>query len=116
MKAKFHIMDIIMYMVFAIAIILSLLLIPKPSDTLSVKAGDAEYAFSLNENGIYSVEGPLGTTTIEIRDKRARIIDSPCPNKTCVASSWSKTLVCLPNRVIATANSKDEGGIDATSS
>lgn len=114
-KTKLHILDLIIFSVFIFAIVLSFLLLPSSSDTLKVNADGKSYAFSLNEDAIYSVEGPLGVTTIEIKDKRARIIDSPCPNKTCISAGWSQTLVCLPNRVIATSL-EEEDEVDATSS
>ena len=40
-----------------------------------------------------------------------RIIDSPCPNKTCVAQGWHNPLVCLPNKVMITIES--DGGAGA---
>ena len=109
-----HAADIAAFMIYAAALALSLLLVPERSDTLYVEADGVEYAYSLSDDGIHSFTGPLGVTEIEIRDGRARVVSSPCPNGTCVRSGWSGTLCCLPNRVICTAGN-GEGGVDAIS-
>lgn len=48
--------------------------------------------------------GALGTTTIEIKQKKVRIINSPCHQKTCVKMGWKnkngETIVCVPNKVV----------------
>lgn len=49
------------------------------------------------------LEGPLGTSTVEIRDARARFLDSPCPGKHCIQAGWltasGELAACLPNRI-----------------
>ena len=67
---------------------------------VSVNANGVHYEYSATSNGMYTVAGELGETTFEIKDGRVRIIDSPCPNKTCVAQGWHNPLVCLPNKVM----------------
>ena len=109
-----HAADIAAFMIYAAALALSLLLVPERSDTLYVKADGVEYAYSLSDDGIYSFTGPLGVTEIEIRDGRARVVSSPCPNGTCVRSGWSDMLCCLPNRIIATTG-KTGGDVNAVS-
>lgn len=80
-------------------------------DKIQVKAGDNLYEFSLAQDGIHEVEGPLGKTLIEIKDGRAHIVDSPCAKKTCVKQGFSNPLVCLPNKVIVTVEESE--GFDA---
>ena len=62
------------------------------------------YLLPLDKDRIVMVDGPLGKTTVEIKDNRVRIQDSPCRNKLCLQQGWIKTgaLVCLPNRVVVT--------------
>jgi hypothetical protein len=62
------------------------------------------YLLPLDKDRIVSVEGPLGKTTVEIKDNRVRIFDSPCHNKLCVNQGWTErgAIVCLPNKVIVT--------------
>ena len=78
---------------------------------VKVNADGRHYEYSSKQDGIYKVGGPLGITTFEIKDGKVRIIDSPCPNKTCINQGWHSPLVCLPNNVIITL--EDEGEFDA---
>ena len=79
-----------------------------------VIANNITYEYDANKNGTYTVNGLCGETTFEIQNGRVRIIDSACPNKTCVAQNWSSPLVCLPNKVIITAE-QNNGEFDAFS-
>lgn len=49
------------------------------------------------------VPGPLGTSTVSIRDHRARIERDPSPRQYCVRQGWlaraGEIAVCLPNQV-----------------
>lgn len=80
---------------------------------VKVNADGKSYEYSAKQDGIYKVGGPLGITTFEIKGGRVRIIDSPCPNKTCVNQGWHSPLACLPNKVIITL--EEEGEFDAIS-
>ena len=65
-----------------------------------VNAAGVKYEYSASQNGTYTVDGEIGPTSFEIKDGRVRIIDSPCPNKTCISQGWHNPLVCLPNKVM----------------
>ena len=84
-----------------------------------VNANGTHYEYSTSKNGVYIVQGELGETTFEIKDGRVRIIDSPCPNKTCISQGWHNPLVCLPNKVMITVENdggaEQGGGFDAIS-
>ena len=99
--------DCIIYLAIIAFIVASSIYLPEKGSSLSVKVGDSVYSFPLNKNAIYAVEGEIGETEIEIRDGRARIISSPCPNKTCISSGFQNTLICLPNKVIAEISKGD---------
>jgi len=49
------------------------------------------------------LEGPLGNSTVELRDGQARFLDSPCTGKVCIHSGWLNSTgefaACLPNRI-----------------
>ncbi len=100
--------DISIFLVFIATIIFSSILLLGSTSTIKVKAADDEYLFSSNEQGIYKVEGELGTTVIEIKDNKIRFLDSPCPHKSCISEDFASTVVCLPNKVIATCEHKDD--------
>jgi len=50
------------------------------------------------------VEGLLGVSNFEIKGARAGMIQSPCPNQTCVRMGKIQRpgdmIVCVPNRVV----------------
>ena len=75
---------------------------------VKVEANGTSYEYSLSKDGTYKVQGPLGETTFEINHKRVRIIDSPCPNKNCIAQGYHNPLVCLPNKVIITIQEENK--------
>lgn len=84
------------------------------AEKITVTADDEIYEYDAKKNGTYTVQGFCGPTTFEIKNGRVRILDSSCPNKTCVHQGWSSPLVCLPNKVIITAESNN-GEFDAFS-
>lgn len=69
------------------------------TDKVIVQSNGKQYEYSLDKQGILSVNGALGETTFEIKNHQVRILSSPCPNKTCIASGWGNTVICLPNKV-----------------
>ncbi len=71
--------------------------------------GKLLYRFSLFEERTVSVKGPMGYTTVEIRDGRVRVKDSPCPEKICVRQGWIQkgVIICLPNRVVVRVGGED---------
>ena len=75
------------------------------TDTVLVQVDGKEVIrASLSEDQRFSVDGPLGSTQIEIKDNRVRVVDSPCRKKICVNTDWIdkpyQTIVCAPNRVV----------------
>ena len=75
------------------------------TDAMLVQIDDEEaIRASLAENQRFSVDGPLGRTEIEIRDRSVRVVDSPCSKKICVRTGWIhkpyQTIICVPNRVV----------------
>lgn len=50
-----------------------------------------------------SVQGPLGTSIIAIKNHQARIASDPSPRQYCVRQGWLKNAgevaICLPNQV-----------------
>lgn len=50
-----------------------------------------------------ALEGPLGTSSVNIHAGRARFVHSPCPGKLCIQAGWltaaGELAACLPNRI-----------------
>jgi hypothetical protein len=92
---------------------------PKGGRAEVVIAGrDGEWIYPLSSDREISIAGPLGDTRVIIRDKSVRITDSPCPNKTCIASGAiaepNQWIACLPNRVLVRIEgSGTSEGVDA---
>lgn len=69
-------------------------------------AGKVPQKVDLSRNQLIRIQGPLGQSVLEIRQGAIRFRESPCPQKYCIHSGWSKhqgdLLACLPNRVRVT--------------
>lgn len=76
------------------------------SGYVSVQTPDGIYRYSLDSDRLFTITGPLGDTIIEIRDGKARIIDSACSTKTCTFQTpidrSGSFIACLPNHVLLT--------------
>ena len=92
------------FVILIFLLVLSIFLVKKSFlkkyGKVKVNANGTEYEYSLSQDGIYKVEGALGITVVEIKNKKVRILDSACPNKTCVNQDFANPIVCLPNKVI----------------
>jgi hypothetical protein len=72
--------------------------------TLIVRSKGAVVSeLSLARNRTLSIDGPLGITTIEVQNQRARITSDPSPRQYCVRQGWleraGEIALCLPNQV-----------------
>ena len=83
-----------------------------------VESSGARYFFPLGQDRVERIPGPRGDTIVEVHAGSARVIDSPCPDKVCVASgSISRTgqwIACLPNRVLVRIEGRGEPTVDGT--
>lgn len=82
-------------------------------------SGKGVLSLSRSEEGLHRIDGPLGSTAVEIREGRVRILSSPCPLKLCQRAGWigsaGEMIVCLPNEVVVRLPGKGPGGVDAVS-
>ena len=74
------------------------------ADKAVVRSGGKIVAeFSLSENRSYLAHGPLGTSRIEIHNRRARVAEDPSPRQYCVKQGWlsqaGEAALCLPNQI-----------------
>lgn len=87
---------------------------------LVVESEAGRFIYPLDKDRDIAVTGPLGDTHVHLEGRAAFVSDSPCPNKTCLASppvarpgDWS---ACLPNKVlIRVEGTAKESGIDVLS-
>lgn len=67
----------------------------------------------MNINKEYTIKGYLGDVKIEVKDHKLRVIEESSPNHICSKMGYikdsTKSLVCLPNKIIIKIkNTKDE--------
>ena len=100
----------------AILLIIALASLGGGGGYVNVESPEGSYRYSLATDRQVVVHGPLGETHITIEQGEARIIDSPCPTKTCIqqgaistASGW---IACLPNQILLTIVSSANGEME----
>ncbi|MDR0998566.1 MAG: NusG domain II-containing protein [Treponema sp.] len=90
---------------------------PSVPATVTVQAGGSRWVFPLEEETVFTAQGPLGDTVVELRGKSARVLSSPCTNQTCVAQGsihgHGQWLACLPNRVMVSISGGGEEELDS---
>jgi hypothetical protein len=84
-----------------------------------ISGSGQEWVFPLDAEETLRVPGPLGDTVVRIHDGSVRVLDSPCPEKICVAtgavSRPGQTIACLPNRVLVVIRGQAREEVDAFS-
>jgi len=72
---------------------------------------------SLDVDARYAVEGTLGEVTVSVSDGAVAVIDSGCPDHTCVrtgaVSAAGSVVACVPNRVVVRVGGAAAGELDA---
>lgn len=87
-------------------------------DRVSIQGEKGEFLYPLGESREIVVEGPIGHTHVIIEDNRARVTESPCRDKICIAAGWleqtGEWTACLPNRVfVRVEGGERDDGVDA---
>ena len=116
----FRVGDIVVIAVLAVAAVaLTIATAAEPAGKTAVVLvdGHTEAVLHLEEVQSISVHGPLGDSIVETDGEGVRIIESPCPHKTCMrmgrASITGQVLVCAPNRVaVRVEGGAEEDGVD----
>ena len=102
--------------VVAIIVILSfaLPLSQKRGSRVVVRADDRIiFVAPLEKAQLVELEGPLGTTILEIEDGGVRVVSSPCSQKVCIhmgeARHVGDLLACVPNQLVITIEGEGTG-------
>ena len=70
----------------------------------------------LDRDADFTVQGEY-TNVIRIRDGEAFVLQTDCPNRTCLKeggiSKNGQSIVCAPNKMIAAVEGGGEGDVDA---
>jgi hypothetical protein len=66
-------------------------------------SAEGTWVYPLEQTARLELDGPLGTSVIELSDGAARFLFSPCAGQTCVLSGpireRGRWIACLPNRI-----------------
>ena len=117
MKVKLG--DIVIVIVIVICAIFLLCFKFSGGDTVFVEVdGETVSTFSLIEDTEYEYKGDY-INVIRIKDGAVSIIQSDCPDNTCVHTgeikSPKKVICCLPNRLVVRIAKNDKSGTDVIS-
>ncbi len=84
---------------------------------VNIESEEGNFVYPLNEDRELTLKGPLGTTDIEIRDGRIRVVRDPGPQQICVRQGWiersGEWLACLPSRIFIQVTGANDEDIDA---
>ena len=79
--------------------------------------GSTVARYSLSKDGVYTLNG--GTNTLTIKDGKAYMTESNCPDHKCENMGKMKyvgqTIVCLPNKLTVTIVGESENSVDFVS-
>lgn len=86
----------------------------EPGARIIVEADNrAVFTAPLDDARRFEIEGPLGTTLMEIESGAVRVLSSPCPQKICIGLGEARRsgdlLACVPNRVVVRIEGEREG-------
>ena len=104
MKKKDILFIVIMAAFIAAAFGIFQVVLPSQGREIIIEEGnDLVGVFSLEEDQVIEVQGPLGISTVIIENGEAYMLDSPCPNKVCIAMGHinepGDSIICIPNRI-----------------
>ncbi len=82
---------------------------PEGTQVVVTSGGKICFTASLDQPYSVDLDGPLGKTRLVIDDQGARITNSPCPRKICIAMGVARhtgdLLACVPNRILVSIDS-----------
>ena len=96
---------IILFLTVAITVFCTVKIYGKNGSTLQfvIQGKDGSWVYPVNQTVTMDIPGPLGKTTVVLKDGKAHVVSSPCANQTCVGSpsiqKKGQWIACLPNAV-----------------
>lgn len=123
-KFKITHADIAIFLFFIFASIYSVFSMPaiigasgQPSE-IKVKVNNEEIIFDLNKNLTTDLGKGRHVCVLEIKDGKARITESNCPDKICVKTGYiskaGENIICLPHKVVVEMTGANRRGIDVS--
>lgn len=85
---------------------------------LKVKVNNVETFYDLNKDLTVDLGKGEHVCMLEIEGRKARILESNCPDKICVKTGYiskaGESIICLPHKVIVEITGMDQRGIDVS--
>jgi len=78
----------------------------KEMDTVTVTdvKGTVIWRSPLSREGVFCIDGDLGSVYLEVKGMRVRVKESSCPEQHCVKQGWidtpDKAILCVPNGLV----------------
>ena len=78
--------------------------LPRSGEVTIEVDGKTAYRYPLDTDRAVEVRSSSGRLTVEIRNKKVRVINASCPNRLCEVQGWvdTGTIICLPGRICVT--------------
>ena len=77
-----------------------------------IQSREGTFLYPLSEDRTITVDGPLGATVIQIKERKVTFLSSPCAGQDCVHHAplcrGGATSACLPNQVLAIIEGQEE--------
>jgi hypothetical protein len=87
------------------------------ADAVVVTGPEGTSTLSLHEDCELEVDGDLGSVTVRILDGRVSVVQSGCPDMTCVRSgpisAPGSVVACVPNGVVLRVEGSGDDVLDA---
>jgi hypothetical protein len=83
--------------------------LPRSGEVTIEVDGKTAYRYPLDADRVVEVKGSSGRLTVEIRNKKVRVVNASCPNRICEVQGWvnSGAIICLPGRISVIIGSPD---------
>lgn len=82
-----------------------------------MSAPGGETVAALSDDGVYRIQGAKGIVTVAVDAGVVRVLQSDCPDHTCVrtgaVSAPGSVIACVPNGVVVRIGSEGDDGLDA---
>lgn len=78
-------------------------------------AGVTTHRYDLSVDRTAEVESRWGRLTVEIKDRKVRVVNASCDNRLCEKQGWVSAggIICLPNRIVVVIGGPGKRRLDA---
>ena len=87
------------------------------AELVAIRSIEGRFLYPLDQDREIVLDGPLGTTTVEIAGGQVRVAEDPGPLQICVLQGWigsnGQWLACLPSRIFIEVTGPVDSDVDA---